>query len=169
MQPLWICAAGCTTLALEEAANTSSQPQQGRGVTTFFPAGLHRGCFAPPPPQAAELPWLMFFPDLCLHGVKHLFGSGEGKGNTVFATLTSVSPDACASWLGSARPGAPLLGARDPSHPTDPHRGLQGSWVSHHHPRGRSHYLLCHCGQRCHLRATHGASSILPCSGGMRS
>lgn len=131
----------------------------------LLPSGVTPGMLCPPSP-AAELPWLMFSPDLCLHGVKHLFGGGEGKGNTVFATLTSASPDACASWLGGAHPGASLLGAWDPSHPTEPHRGLQGSRVSHHHLRGRSHYLLCRCGQRCHLRATHGASSIPPCSGG---
>lgn len=46
-------------------------------------------------------------PSVCLHGLKHLFGAGGGKGGTAFAALTRVSPHACASRVGGAGPGAP--------------------------------------------------------------
>lgn len=79
-------------------------------------------------------------------GQAPIWGWG-GKGHTAFATLTSVSPGACAHrcW--------------EPA-PIPPHGPSPGSWVSHHRPRDHSHYLLCRCGQRWHRRAIPGDGSI---------
>lgn len=98
--PTWIHAISHAMLALGEAANAPSKPQQGLGGTTLFPVGFHWGWF--PHSQAAKLPWSMFPPVCACMGSSTYLGMGREGAHSICHLNQCVTGCLCPSLLGTS-------------------------------------------------------------------